>query len=230
MTNPLNLSTTHLLMDLSLWSADLTNLAGDIRRTEPFADLYHLDVADSHFVPSLLFFPDLVAALRPLTTKPFHVHFMVTNPTKLIPDFVQAGANIITVHLENAEHEQAIAMIRAAGLQVGLAVQIETPVEQAVNYFDRVNFIVLMGTKLGIKGVGLDENACARIRTLRRLLREQGYGERIMIAADGGIRDNTVPDLRAAGCDIITPGSLVFKSPNLFETTNWIHSLPKAVD
>jgi len=230
MTNPLNLPTTHLLMDLSLWSADLTNLAGDIRRTEPFADLYHLDVADSHFVPSLLFFPDLVAALRPLTAKPFHVHLMVTNPTTLIPDFVQAGANIITVHLENEEHQQAIDMIRAAGLQVGLAVQIETPIEQTVPYFDRVNFIVLMGTKLGIKGVGLDENACARIRALRRLLREHGYGERIMIAADGGIRDNTVPDLRAAGSDIITPGSLAFKSPNLFETTNWIHALPKAVD
>jgi hypothetical protein len=69
-----------LLVDFSLWSCDLTNMAGEIRRTEPFAEMYHLDVADGHFVPSLLFFPDLVAAPRPLTRRAFHVHLMATNP------------------------------------------------------------------------------------------------------------------------------------------------------
>ncbi len=82
--------------EFSLWSADLTRLGDDIRRTESVADLYHIDVADAHFVPGLLFFPDLVAALRPLTTRPFHLQLMVRDPAALIDDFVAAGADLIT--------------------------------------------------------------------------------------------------------------------------------------
>jgi len=225
MNDRLKLPKSRLLMDFSLWSADLANLAGEIRRTEPFADCYHLDVADAHFVPGLLFFPDLVASLRPYTAKPFHVHLMVDQPTKLIPDFIQAGADIVTVHLESDEHEVAIDLIRKAGAQVGLAVQLETSIERVVSLLPRINFIVLMGTKLGIKGVGLDDSASPRIKTMRKLIWDSGFGETIRIAADGGIRENTVPVLRAAGADMITPGSLAFKSQNLFETTNWVHAL-----
>jgi ribulose-phosphate 3-epimerase len=215
-----------LLTDFSLWSSDLTNIASDIRRTEPFADMYHLDVADGHFVPSLLFFPDLAAALRPLTQRPFHVHLMATNPTDLIDDFADAGADIITIHYENQDRDDALAQIRARGIGAGLAVQLETPIESLVDYFNRVDVFVLMGTPLGIKGVGLDDEACPRITALRSLLQRKGYLDKIRIQADGGIRDNTVPRLRAAGADIITPGSLVFKSPDLLETTLWLRSLP----
>jgi ribulose-phosphate 3-epimerase len=214
-----------LLADFSLWSCDLTNIASDIRRTEPFADMYHLDVADGHFVPGLLFFPDLVAALRPLTQKPFHVHLMTTNPANLIDDFVDAGADIITIHYENTDRDDVLAQIRAKGISTGLAIQLETPIESAVDYFDQVDVFVLMGTKLGIKGVGLDDEACPRITKLRSLLEREGYQGKIKIQADGGIRDHTVPLLRSAGADIITPGSLAFKSPNLLETTLWLWSL-----
>lgn len=215
-----------LLADFSLWSCDLTNIGGDIRRTEPFADMYHIDVADGHFVPSLLFFPDLVAALRPMTRRPFHVHLMVTRPTSLIDEFADAGADILTVHYENAERDEALNQIRARGLTAGLAVQLETPVERLVDQFSRVDVFVLMGTRLGIKGVGLDAEACPRIARLRSLIEREGYLHRIRIQADGGIRDTTVPQLRAAGADIITPGSLAFKSPDLLETTCWLRGLP----
>lgn len=215
-----------LLADFSLWSCDLTNIGSDIRRTEPFADLYHLDVADGHFVPSLLFFPDLVAALRPLTKRPFHVHLMTTTPTSFVDDFADAGADIITVHFENEDRIEALDRIRAKGVVAGLAVQIESPIESLVELFDDVDLFVLMGTRLGIKGVGLADEACPRITQLRQLLCREGYHDRIRIQADGGIRDNTVPRLRAAGADIITPGSLAFKSPDLLETTLWLRSLP----
>jgi ribulose-phosphate 3-epimerase len=215
-----------LLADFSLWSCDLTNIAADIRRTEPFADMYHFDVADGHFVPSLLFFPDLVAALRPLTPKPFHVHLMTTNPTDWIDDFADAGVDIITIHFENEDRDDALAQIRAKGISTGLAVQLESPVERLVDYFSQVDVFVLMGTKLGIKGVGLDDDACPRIAALRDLLQRGGCLGRIRIQADGGIRANTIPQLRAAGADIITPGSLVFKSLDLLETTLWMRSLP----
>jgi ribulose-phosphate 3-epimerase len=215
-----------LLADFSLWSCDLTNIGGDIRRTEPFADMYHIDVADGHFVPSLLFFPDLVAALRPMTRRPFHVHLMVARPSSLIGEFADAGASILTVHYENADRDEALNQIRARGLTAGLAVQLETPVERLVDQFSRVDVFVLMGTRLGIKGVGLDAEACPRIARLRSLIEREGHLHRIRIQADGGIRDTTVPQLRAAGADIITPGSLAFKSPDLFETTCWLRRLP----
>jgi hypothetical protein len=83
-----NLPRTRLLADVSLWSADLANLAAAIERIEPFADSFHFDISDARFSPSLLFFPDLVRALRPLTKRPFHIHLMVDRPTALIEDFV----------------------------------------------------------------------------------------------------------------------------------------------
>ncbi|WP_343416903.1 ribulose-phosphate 3-epimerase [Candidatus Flexifilum breve] len=221
------LPTGRLLADYSLWSADLANLANDVRRTEPFADVYHLDVADGQFVPSLLFFPDLVSALRPLTPKPFHVHLMTLNPARLIDDFAEAGADVITVHLENPELPAALEQIRARGLSAGIAIQLETPVEAVLPYLDQIEVIVMMGTKLGIKGVGLADEACPRITALSRLLTARGLRDKIKISADGGIREQTVPRLRAAGADMITPGSLAFKSPNLFETTLWLHALPR---
>ncbi|MGE5222074.1 MAG: D-allulose-6-phosphate 3-epimerase, partial [Omnitrophica WOR_2 bacterium] len=97
----MNFPGERLLADASLWSADFTRLGDEIRRVDGYADLYHFDVSDAHFVPGLLFFPDLVAALRPLTRKPFHVHLMADNPLSLIDDFVNAGADRITIHYGN---------------------------------------------------------------------------------------------------------------------------------
>lgn len=215
-----------LLAEISLWSADLSRLADDIHRIEPYADLFHLDVADAHFVPGLLFFPDLVAALRPHTAKPFHVHLMVADPPALIDEFVQAGADLITVHAENTGLiAPSLAKIRAAGKRAGLAVQLETPVEAVAPYLDQLDIVVMMGTQLGIKGVGLDAAACPRLTQMQALVRAAGYAEQIRTAADGGIRQHTVPDLRTAGADTVVMGSLAFGSPNLAETFDWLHSL-----
>jgi len=86
-----------LVTEVSLWSADLANLARDIERLSPYADVFHLDVADAHFAPDLLFFPDLVRALRAHTERPFHVHLMMERPSKMVDRFVEAGADLITV-------------------------------------------------------------------------------------------------------------------------------------
>ncbi|MDX1994063.1 MAG: ribulose-phosphate 3-epimerase [bacterium] len=217
-----------LLAEISLWSANLACIRDDIARIEPYTDLFHLDVADAHFVPGLLFFPDLVAALRPLTQKPFHVHLMVENPSSLIDDFAAAGADLMTIHAENGGSVRpALEHIRGKGLRTGLAIQLETPLEAALPYLEYLDLIVLMGTKLGIKGVGLDERAPERITAMQTLLETQGYANRVRVAADGGIRQNTVPQLRAAGADSVVMGSLAFGSPNLDETFSWLHGLNK---
>ncbi len=92
-----------LLLEASLWSADFTQLGAEIKRVDSYVDSYHIDVADAHFVRGLLFFPDLVAALRPLTKRPFNVHLMTDNPLSLIDDFAEAGADLMTVHVENGQ-------------------------------------------------------------------------------------------------------------------------------
>jgi ribulose-phosphate 3-epimerase len=215
-----------LLADASLWSADLGALAQEVRRMEPYADLFHLDVADANFVPGLLFFPDIVAAIRPCTEKPFHVHLMVERPLQLVEDFVRAGADIVTLHLENRGLlEAGIDKIHAAGASAGIAVQLDTDVFDLVPYLSSIQVVVLMGTLLGIKGVSLDERVLGKIETVKQILAEHEASDRIKISADGGIRVETVPKLRQAGADIITPGSLLFRSPDLEQTTSWIHGL-----
>lgn len=215
-----------LLAEVSLWSARLHSLKEDMARVEPYVDLYHIDVTDAHFAPGLIFFPDLVAALRPLSPKPFHVHLMVENPLSLIDDFASAGANIITIHAENGDQiEPALNRIHEHGLLAGLALQLSTPPEAVLPHLDHLSIVTMMSTLLGIKGVGLDDSALPRIRAMRALLHERGCEDRVKIANDGGNRAHTVPLIRAAGADTIVPGSLVFGSSNLAETFAWLHSL-----
>jgi ribulose-phosphate 3-epimerase len=220
-----NLPPTRLLADVSLWSADLANLAAAIERLEPFADSFHFDVSDAHFSPSLLFFPDLVRALRPLTARPFHIHLMVERPTVLIEDFVAGGADAITVHAEVGESEAAAAIqaIRRAGCAAGLALRLDTPVAESRPYLDRIDALLLLGTAPGVKGQDLAPEACGRLVSASAILGERRA--RVHLIADGGIRSHTVPILRDAGADVIVPGSLVFQSQNMVETFSWLRAL-----
>jgi ribulose-phosphate 3-epimerase len=221
-----DLPQNRLLAEISLWSADFTRLGDEMKRIDPFADLYHIDVSDGHFVPGFLIFADLVAALRPLSKKKFHVHFMTSNPSDHVDDFVQAGADIITVHAENGPlAPAALGKIRQKGIGSGLAVGLAVDPASIVPYFDLVDVITMMGTAMGVKGVEPSQQAYDRIRNMRRLVDETGYHDRIKVIADGGIRTHTVPLLRAAGADGIVMGSLAFKSTDLPKTFEWVHSL-----
>lgn len=220
-----NLPSNRLLADVSLWSADLANLAAAIERVEQFADSFHFDVSDAHFSPSLLFFPDLVRALRPLTSQLFHIHLMVVRPTALIEDFVASGADIITVHAEVGEPEAAAAIqtIRRAGCSAGLALRLDTPIAESRPYLDCIDALLLLGTALGVKGQDLAPEACDRMASAASMLGERRA--RVRLIADGGIRSHTVPLLHQAGADVVVPGSLVFQSQNMAETFSWLRAL-----
>ena len=220
-----DLPRTRLLADVSLWSADLANLAAGIERVEAFADSLHLDVCDAHFAPGLLFFPDLVRALRPLSKRPFHVHLMVERPTALIEEFVAGGADVITVHAETGrpEAEAAIEAILSAGRSAGLALRLDTPVGAAEPYLDRIDSLLLLGTAPGVKGQDLAPEASDRLAGAAAMLGDRRA--RIRLIADGGIRSHTAPILRSAGADVIVPGSLVFQSPDMGETFSWLRAL-----
>ncbi len=215
-----------LIVEVSLWSADFTRLADEIQRVDAFADMYHIDVSDGYFVPGFLFFADLVAALRPLTARPFHVHLMTTNPLAHIAHFVSAGADLITIHAENGPIvPAALEAIRHMGIVAGLAIGLDVQPEAIAPYLELVNLVLIMGTPMGVKGVKPSSYLYDRVKKMKTLISQQELSNQVKVFADGGIREHTVPKLRSSGADGVVAGSIVFKSTSLSETFNWFHEL-----
>lgn len=216
---------TRLLAEYSMWSADLIRLADDLVRIGPYADILHVDVADGHFAPALLFFPDLVARLRDRTALPIHVHLMVADAVLLsqIDQFAEVGADLISLHVENANAAAGLDRIAMHGLGAGMVLRVETPVAEAARWLPRLEMLTLLGTAIGVKGQGLNVAATDRLAAAARLIADTG--RRIVLAADGGIRDTTVPLLRAAGAQTVVMGSLAFGAPDLASRMRWLHGL-----
>lgn len=214
-----------LLAEYSMWSADLIRLADDLDRISPHADILHVDVADGHFAPALLFFPDLVARLRDRTALPIHVHLMVADAVLLaqIDQFAESGADLISLHVENANAGAGLDRIAQHGLAAGMVLRVETAVQLAAPWLGRLDMLTLLGTAIGVKGQGLDPTATARLAQAGDLI--AAAGRRIVLAADGGIRDTTVPLLRAAGAETVVMGSLAFGASDLAERMRWLHGL-----
>lgn len=215
-----------LLVEMSLWSADLANMEADTKRVEAGTDIFHLDAADGHFSPAFLLFPDQTARLRGVTAKPFHVHLMIGDAIleSQIEQFAEAGADLISVHAENANASQGLALIKKLGLKAGIVLQLQTPVSAAKPFLDDIDTLTLLGTRIGVKGQGLDDEAPIRLREARALVAANVHGRRLIVAADGGIRENTVPALRQAGAETIVMGSLAFGAPDFDARIQWVHS------
>jgi ribulose-phosphate 3-epimerase len=221
------LPTHRLIGEFSLWSADPLRLADELVRISPFADVLHIDAADGGFSPALLLFPDLVAAVRKATSLPIHVHLMVRDDILLsqVDQFASAGADAISVHAENANAEEALARIAEHGAAPGLVLQVGTPIESALPFLPRLRLLTLLGTAIGVKGQDLDPSAAARLKTARAAIEARRKASRILLAADGGVREATVPALRAAGADSVVLGSLAFGAPDLAARVAWLHGL-----
>jgi ribulose-phosphate 3-epimerase len=211
-----------LLVDVSLWSADLVNLAAEIESVAPYSDSFHIDVADGHFVPTLLFFPAMVAAIRAVTAKPLHVHLMVSDPATLAEQFIESGADIITVQVEARTALDALEKISNADRKPGLALLLDTPVDALLDHLAKVEVVIAMGTQVGIKGVDLAPEACERVGAIRKLIDKHPKAK---LYADGGIRKHTVPKLREAGADAVVPGSLLFDSADRGRVHQWLKAL-----
>jgi ribulose-phosphate 3-epimerase len=193
----------------SLWSADLTNLASEIRRVDEHTERYHLDVADGHYVRSLLFFPDLVKALRKHTSKPFEVHLMTREPMDWIEPFAEAGADGVIFCFDSLRDVTGtILKARAAGVFVGISLQVHEPVDFLERLWSWIDQVTIVGTPMGTKGTSMDASIPAKIREARAAIARAGA--KVEIQLDGGIRRNTVPLIHEAGADWIVPGSLMF--------------------
>ena len=207
----------------SLWSADLANLAAETRRVEPYSERFHLDVADGHYVPTLLFFPDLVKTLRPHTRVPFEVHLMTTDPAAWVGPFIEAGADGIIFCFDSAKDPgRLLKAIKARGKLAGVSLLLNEPVELLAPFWEDLDVVTMVGTAMGIKGASMDASVPGKVRQARGIIRERGL--KAEVEADGGIRRETVPLLHAAGVDYIVPGSLMFKEePSAMR--RWLASL-----
>jgi ribulose-phosphate 3-epimerase len=220
-----DLPTDRPIAEFSVWSADLLHIGKELERIRPYADLLHIDVADGHFAPALLFFPDLLARVRAASDVPIHVHLMVSDAIleAQIGQFADVGADVITVHVEcPSVATGALDLIRRRGLVAGLVLKVETPIGELAPYLNDVRFLTLLGTSIGVKGKGLHEDALDRLKEARALVRQAELAHRMIVVADGGIRHETVPHLRAAGADAVVLGSLAFGDPDLAARMKWL--------
>jgi len=208
----------------SLWSADLGNLAEEIRRVQPFSERFHLDVADGHYVPALLFFPDLVKSLRRHTQLPFEVHLMTTDPAAWVDPFIDAGADIVIFCLDSAKDPRAVLrQIKARGKRAGVSLLIDETIAHLEPIWPDLDILTLCGTAMGIKGASMDPSVPQKIRNARAAIGARKLPTEIEI--DGGIRRTSVPLLAVAGADFIVPGSLMFgEDPRAMR--QWLDGLP----
>jgi ribulose-phosphate 3-epimerase len=208
---------------VSLWSADLANLESEMRRLEPYADRFHIDVSDGHYVRNLLFFPDLVGRLRRCTAVPFEVHLMTEDPLYWTEPFSRSGADIVIFSLDSTpDPHSVIDRIRSLGRKAGISLPLACPLDSLDPYWHRLDVVSLVGTVMGFKGMTMSPEVLEKTRRAREIVERRGL--RIDIEADGGIRKDTVPLLAEAGADLVVAGSLICDQDPA-EVAVWLASL-----
>jgi ribulose-phosphate 3-epimerase len=206
----------------SLLLCDFGNLEREVRRLEEAgAAALHLDVMDGRFVPNLTYGMPIVAALRRLTQLPLDVHLMIDRPERYLREFRDAGADLLTIHVEATPEPAAVLQaIRDMGLGAGLAVNPATPLDGVEACLDRCDLALVMSVPAGFGGQPFDRTALERVRRLRQLA-----GERLLLEMDGGINDATIGDCTAAGAQLLVVGSGIFRASDYGEALRRLTSL-----
>ncbi|HSP34815.1 MAG TPA: ribulose-phosphate 3-epimerase [Thermoanaerobaculia bacterium] len=193
----------------SLLSADFSRLADEIATVEDGADLLHFDVMDGHFVPNITIGPAIVAACRRVSKLPFDCHLMISEPQLYIERFLEAGANMISVHLEAEPHlQRALQLIRDGGAKAGIAINPATPAEALSTAIEFCDYVLAMTVNPGFGGQKFIEPVVPKIRHIARMVRERGVA--VAIEVDGGVDVSTAARVVDAGATILVAGSAVF--------------------
>ena len=199
----------------SILSADFANLGKDIENIDIFgADLIHIDVMDGMFVPNISFGCPIIKSIRKYTSLTFDVHLMIENPGRYIDDFVDAGADIISVHYEADRHiDRTINYIKSKGVKAAIAINPGTPISLLVDLIPIVDMILIMSVNPGYGGQSYIEYCTTKISQLREIANK--VNSELLIEVDGGVSCDNVKKIIDAGADIVVAGSSVFKNNDI---------------
>lgn len=210
----------------SILSADFSRLEEEVKRVEQGgADLLHIDVMDGHFVPNITLGPPVVASLKGKTALPFDVHLMIENPEKYIDDFIRAGADIITVHVESTVHlHRVVNYIKNQGIKPGVALNPSTSLNTIKYILDDIYMVLVMSVNPGFGGQKFIPQMFEKITDLRSIVNQSKH--EILIEVDGGINEDNAAKIISAGADILVAGSAIYKAHN---PENAIKKLKKGI-
>ncbi|ABO22091.1 ribulose-phosphate 3-epimerase [Shewanella loihica] len=199
----------------SILSADFARLGEDVEAVlKAGADVVHFDVMDNHYVPNLTIGPMVCKALRDYgVTADIDVHLMVKPVDRIIPDFVDAGASIITFHPEASEHiDRTLQLIKESGCKAGLVFNPATPLHYLDHVMDKLDVILLMSVNPGFGGQSFIPSTLDKLRQVRERIDASGFDIRLEV--DGGVKVDNIAEIAAAGADMFVAGSAIFNKPD----------------
>lgn len=199
----------------SILAADYANFATELKRVEETdAEYVHIDIMDGQFVPNISFGADVVASMRKHSKLVFDCHLMVVEPERYVDAFAQAGADIMTIHVESTKHiHGALQKIKAAGMKAGVVINPGTPVEALVPVLGLVDQVLIMTVNPGFGGQAFIPEMMAKVEAVTKMRQEAGYD--FDIEVDGGIDNTTIKAAAQAGANVFVAGSYLFKASDL---------------